>query len=71
MMCICGNPANPDVELILLAHVASWVSRVWGGSSPGHIHLCEDCMWRLENAAGNAIAETVSVVMRAAKEVGR
>jgi Zn-finger protein len=38
------------------------VSRRWGGSKPGHIHLCIDCMWLLENAAGDAIVAEVEKI---------
>ena len=53
---MCGKPSDKDVHLILAAHIKSWVTRNW--------ILCEDCMWKVENAAGEFIGK---MIMEASK----
>jgi len=60
--CICGQPADIRAQLTLTAELASRTTRVWGGSELGHIHLCELCMWQLENAAGDAIVKEIAKI---------
>lgn len=57
MICaLCGNPADLRATLLLAVKDVSWVSRVWGGTNPGHVRLCITCIWRLETVAGDAIS---------------
>ena len=52
----CGRPEDPNLVLVIGVKGNAWTHRHWGGSQPGHVPLCTECVFTLETIAGDAVA---------------
>lgn len=55
---MCGEPSGA-ASLSMFILNDSVTGRTWGGVSPGHLRLCEECVWKLDEIGATAISRAI------------
>lgn len=59
---MCGEPSGA-ASLSMFILNDSVTGRTWGGTSPGHLRLCEACVFKLDEIGSTAIAKAIETTI--------